>query len=273
MLRIQIRPRASRWAVFLGVTLTLMSWPSPAAAKVPLLDPLVGAFIDGILKAAGASDLGPLKAWRPIQDPRLTARVEHAVSQIRFYGQNEWRWSEPPKVVVTEGNSDEPNAMCTGSSIYVSRPMLELLDDRQLRAVLAHEMAHAERGHLTERMSHAPSAVAIQLWRVLKSDWNAMTGGEADAFMHELWKNGHWKMIQEMLESATLGQEMQADCLAAQWLDSLHSRGLEQSPDDILSAMARLLGISREALESSPFNGPRAVEIESKTWRSGRCGV
>ncbi len=126
-------------------------------------------------------------------------------------------------------------------------------------------MAHAEEGHLTERMSHFPSGLLVHLGQLIASDLRLVRDrGRADAFMQELWSKGHWTMIQELLESATLGQEMEADCYASQWLESMRLYGRPNRATDIASALSSLFVLSiDQIIQNDPFTGARLSRLLS----------
>jgi len=137
--------------------------------------------------------------------------------------------------------------------------------------VLAHEMAHAEQGHVTQRIGFAPSAVLLQLGRLIKSDARSLSNGGADAFMRQVAAEGHLKMIEDMLEAGTLGQELQADCYAVQWLSHMQAAGLENRPEDVADAQLSLLGLSAAMVKDDPFMGPRVRAILSGAYSTGGC--
>jgi Zn-dependent protease with chaperone function len=263
----------NRGLAFALTLLTVWSWPGTSEAAIPVLDGVVGEGLDALISLAGRSQVEALAPWQTATDSQLRSRSLRALSTVRAYARPEggWRHDSPPELVLLKGDDEAPNAFCSGPTIYVTRPLVRYLTDRELRAVIAHELAHAEVGHLTERMSHGPSALLIQFGRLVRSDWRALTRGEIDSFMRDLWQRGHWAMIEEMLMEATLGQELEADCLAARWLQQMKDRGVDQDPQDIVASLSSLLGVSPRELARDPFNGVRASSLESGIWRSGSC--
>jgi Zn-dependent protease with chaperone function len=223
-----------------------------AHARVPLLDPAVGFALDRLLDVAGRSSLAP--SFQPSPDVPLELRARQALTRVRAT-RTDWRYGAT-RLVLIQGTAGEPNAFCTGPSFYVSTELVRQLTDDQLVGVIAHEMAHAEEGHLTQRMSHGFAAILIQFGRLVASDARAIvTGGDADAFMRELWRRGHWEMIQEMLLEAELGQEMQADCFAARWT---------RHPEHIAEALATLVGLPVQVLaDEDPLIGARVRNLLS----------
>lgn len=247
---------------------------SPAWASVPLLDPAIGHGVDAILDLASKSGLEFAHPWKRVaerRDPASYTRLRRAFERISRFGGVELRYDDVSLALI-EGTPQEPNAFSTGPTVYVSKGMLTELNDRELTAVLAHELAHAEEGHLTERMSFAFSAVLVQLGRTIASDVASIARGDADGFMQELWRKGHWAMMMEMIESATLGQELQADCIAYRWLENMRRFGLAHSGRDIASALSTLVGVSESVLiQHDPVLGARVRQIRTGAYARRTC--
>jgi Zn-dependent protease with chaperone function len=218
-----------------------------------------------MVSLAGSSQLEVFKAWRPdVADgnSQRYAKASRALNDVLQNAGVSWRYSSAPGLRVLQGDPDSPNAFCTGSSVFVTAGLVDLLDEQRLRAVLAHEMAHAERGHLTQRLGFPVAASLLHFAELVRSDWRALWNGEIDAFMREALRSGQWAMIQSALESATLGQELEADCDAAGWLAEMSRRGRAQSPRDILEAFRAIIGIPLSEFAGDPFLGPRVRQLQ-----------
>ena len=268
--------RPKQWMVAMGVVAfcSLALTGKEVQARVPYLDTVVGGAVDLILKVATLSDL---EVVRPMQrvtpSPDEQARLDIALFNARRASGFENRYGEQQRLVLIRGLEGEPNAFATGVSIYISRGLLSALSRAELTAVVAHEMAHSERGHLTERMGHVLAGAVLHLAKTIAADWRYMTTGRADEMMQDLIRSGHWATLLRSLELAETGQEMQADCIARKWLSNL-SAGAKRpasSPAAILSAVEHLVGVSASALLGDPVLGPRVGSLWSHAYDTQRC--
>lgn len=245
-----------------------------AQARVPYVDTVVGGAVDLILKVATLSNL---EAVRPMQriapTPAEQTRLDIALFNARRAAEFENRYGEQQRLVLIRGMEEAPNAFATGLTIYISRSLLRALNDAELTAVVAHEMAHAERGHLLERMGHVPAGAILHFAKTVAADWRYITTGRADEMMQELMRSGHWGTLMNSLQMAETGQEMQADCIAWKWLGGLSAgaRRPVSSPAAILSALERLVGVSASLLMGDPVLGPRVGSLSSGVYDSQRC--
>lgn len=119
---------------------------------------------------------------------------------------------------------DEPNAYAIGTHIVVTKQMLNLLNDRELTAVVAHEMAHRERYHLFSRMGMTVGGMLAALL-----DWN-----NPDDLLDRFGK---------FSEHFQLDQELEADCYAYHWLNDLKRKGIAVEPLDLNKATEKIFGI------------------------------
>lgn len=137
---------------------------------------------------------------------RLRSKIKFIKSNVsfpfrKFYG-----------AMVTD--SEEPNAYCAGTHIVATSALMSALNERQLLAVVAHEMAHREKHHLFTRTgTYIGGAVAALLDFQSDRDYAERFGG--------------------FIEDYRLRQEMQADCLAYNWLLELKHRGFKTEPRDL----------------------------------------
>lgn len=245
-----------------------------AQARVPYLDTVVGGAVDLILKAATLSHFETVLPFRQVTPTaEEQARLDIALFNARRAAGFENRYGDQQRVVLIRGLDDAPNAFATGVSVYLSRPLLGHLNNAELTAVVAHEMAHSERGHLLERMGHVPAGALLHLASTITADWRYMTTGRADEMMQELIRSGHWATLLNSLSMAETGQEMQADCIAWNWLRRLSSGAKHpaSSPSAILSAVEQLVGVSASALMGDSVLGPRVGSLSSGAYDSQRC--
>lgn len=88
-----------------------------------------------------------------LNDAEATSYVQNMINQIIQSPEIQFRDKFTYKVRLL--NTDDLNAFCTpGGYIYVYKGILKFFDNEAtLAAVLAHEIAHAERRHATKRMT------------------------------------------------------------------------------------------------------------------------
>ena len=268
------RCRAWNWGLLGVLWVAGMAASGNANARVPYVDTVVGKAVDAVLAVASASGLEAVAPFHRLE-PTSTekARMNAALARVRYATRYENRYGDLQRLVLVQGIDYEPNAFATGLNIYISRGMLKSLTDTELTAVIAHEMGHAERGHLVERMGNAFAAVLVHLASTIASDWTYLTTGRADEMMAELIRSGHWATLSAALLMAETGQEMQADCIAWKWLAQAEGSSflLGASRSDILGALEHLTGVSAASLRSDPAVGPRVATLASQAYNSGRC--
>lgn len=120
-----------------------------------------------VLRSTGAQEVGPAEA------PRLHQLVAELAGRAEL---------PMPKVAIVP--SDEPNAFATGRSpdravVAVSTGLLRVLDERELRGVIAHELAHVKNrdtlvATIAAMMGSAISGVAQVV------QFGALFGGHSD---------------------------------------------------------------------------------------------
>ena len=132
--------RVRRRPVFHAVTVAL-ALGLPAAAVVVVLGALDWGWLlvaAVLLISRGVVHLTRLVAWmtekreREQPPPPPSPRAEHLLERLCMRAD-----TRAPEVVVAPG--PEATAWTTGATIHVTQPLLELLDDGELEAVLAHE--------------------------------------------------------------------------------------------------------------------------------------
>jgi heat shock protein HtpX len=113
----------------LGVSAGALSW----AAAVLL------SFTAGHLSPRTVMRLRGARLLHPLEAPRLHQRIAMFAARAEL---------TPPGIYLSE--SQEPQAFATGtpshSAIAVTRGLLDLMDERELEAVLAHELGHVMAG-------------------------------------------------------------------------------------------------------------------------------
>ncbi|HUJ61411.1 MAG TPA: zinc metalloprotease HtpX [Kofleriaceae bacterium] len=140
---------------------------------------LVGFALIGVAINVGAywfSDRIALAAHRAVPLPERDAPAVHRiVAELAAQA----RIPAPPIYLIP---SDSPNAFATGRGpghavVAVTRGLLELMDERELRGVLAHELSHVEnRDVLVATIAAGIAGVIATLGHVLQ--WGLLLGGD-----------------------------------------------------------------------------------------------
>lgn len=133
-------------------------------------------------------------------------------------------------VIVT--NSNKLNAWSAGSIITVTSALLKKLDDKALMAVLLHETAHSTKSHIAHRMANLAGVNVLFSLERLK---NLISGAKNN--------KSYRQQLSEFAEQYSTQQEMQADCIAYNWLLELKSEGLNFDPLDLNTATQLIIGL------------------------------
>lgn len=159
------------------------------------------------------------------------------------------------KISIIKGSLGEPNAFTSGKTIYVTESLLLLLDDRELTAVMAHELAHTEKSHLLRRIVFTVGSPFLATYRYLTKSGNPRSS--------------------EIMAEAMLGTEIEADCIAAKWLMNMNRKGLANHPEDLNLASAKIFGGTGYLNYLDPSDPPviRYHAIKNKMYEHYCCGL
>lgn len=134
---------------------------------------------------------------------KMKQRVEKAFHKIIKYSGHSFK-NRNPKIVIISDKNNSPNAWSLGPTIYVSVDLMSMMNDRELTAVLAHELAHTENSHFLRRIPTPLGSFVLSWFRQLT--------GLLDSDP------------QQLMEDVYLAQEMQADCWASKWLMQMRNQ-------------------------------------------------
>lgn len=189
-----------------------------------------------------------------IDDKINEIRIQRLLQDIfRYSGHNFIHSSY--NVIIIQGEKSEPNAFTSGKNLYATQSLCNLMNDRELTAVLTHEMAHAERSHLLRRIVFA-------------------VGSSGRALYNYITEEGSHNP-QEILAEASLGTEIEADCIAAKWLMHMRSQGTWHHAEDLNRATAKLFGGTEFLKYLDPTDPPvvRFFAIQNKFYEYNQCGL
>ncbi|MGE5086251.1 MAG: M48 family metalloprotease [Bacillota bacterium] len=233
------------------------------AAPTDYLNPdyYLGKSIAEVLMLAGTMGYGEYKV---VADPQLSQRLSAAQRLVMSNPFYNYRFKDI-QVVVIQGAKGEPNAFSLGPVIFVTQSLGMALNDRQLTAVLTHEMAHSHEGHFAQRIPMPLGAIVYQATQLLIS---GRTSSPASL------KN-FTDMVRENIETVHLATEIQADCLAANQLNYLHQRGFANTASDLVDATNALYGEDVTELKDD-YGDPgiiRAKIIKSNQYAIFGCNI
>ncbi len=222
------------------------------------LDRLFGHAADAVMQLA-ALKVAELK---PVHDSSSEHRVARAIGYVRAHNHEKLKYARY-QYFLEAGNPNEPNAFSTGPSIWVTQSLVQTLNDNELVAVLAHEMAHSERAHFFQRVPFPIGAILLEIFSAITdqhTDSKSSLAERAASF---------WQSTQNTLFNARLGQELEADCIAARWLAQMHASGLSNEPEDLNRATVAILGINPANLDSDDPAAIRYWALKNKFYLYG----
>lgn len=191
--------------------------------------------------------------YRRVRDEENKVRIQGILLSIyQFSGHN--FTNDGYVVTIIQGDKNEPNAFTSGKSLYVTHELCNLLNDRELTAVIAHEMAHAERSHLLRRVVYSVGSPFLAVY-------NYILG------------NGASTHPQQILAGTSLMTELEADCIAATWLMTMRKNGRWHHAEDLNRATAKLFG-GTQFLEYLDITDPPVVRyraIQNKNYEMFSC--
>lgn len=174
------RWQASRWGVALaGIALVLLAvWLErdglgrAAQAALPMVPVRVDRHFDRVAREwlhANWWEATTLPAER--RDP-LRARYTAMVDSVDPDGEHELRFA------ARRGDPGFVNALALpGGTVYVFDGLVRCLDDDEVMAVLAHELAHVRQRHAVRGLLRDAGGVALA--SVVFGDWSSVVGGAA----------------------------------------------------------------------------------------------
>lgn len=222
---------------FATETLVLVSWNVVYGrdyfSSHPITNPKVKPGLELI-------DSAVLAMRDPTGGPRQ-ARVEHLLNELRPFSYS-LLMSKCYSVHVTE--STQYNGFNTGCRIFVTRQMVELLNDDQMRAVLAHEMSHGEVGDLVRTYGTMAKTFLSHVRILMGEEMIWAFTGEVQPYNQKILdaakKSGgvlepQLQMVMEAFSQTAERVEIRADVNATKIL-----KRAGRNPEDLVSALETL---------------------------------
>lgn len=230
-----------------------------SALQYVMPDYYLGIVVRGIL--TGASKVG-YSQYDVLNAPAAQYKAQQALSRI--YQAPAFNYTyDNISIVVIRGLPDEPNGFAFGNNIFITKSLIDLLSHQELTAVIAHELAHSEKAHNLQKTPLPLGATMYQLENIAKSVQARQWPKGADLA----------ESIKELISTGGLAMELQADCIAAQQLDYMKSKGLNHQATDLISANNKLMGYDVTTDDSDDPTAIRTRALMHKVYRNGPCDI
>lgn len=248
---------------FLYVAVICASGAKAVAAPTDYLNPdyYLGKSVAGAFLLAGTMGYSN---YAVVRDPQLSQRIESARKLIMQVPAYNYRFKDIQFVVI-QGVDGEPNAFSLGPTIFVTQSLGKALNDRQLTAVLAHEISHSHKGHFAQRLPMPLGSIVYEATQFL------LTGKDSSKQSLKEFV----ELVRGNIETVNLATEIQADCLAANQLNYLHQHGYANNAYDLVDATNALYGEDVTELKDD-YGDPgiiRAKIIKSRQYEVFGCNI
>ena len=244
-----LRLNLNRILLFLFlIKLTMFGFTVTSFAKVPIADDIIGNGYDVIGQVLGNLPFSVSNTYRRIDAPFKADRVKRIVKFIQSQTTHNWRYRNQKIAILKQNPERGPNAYSSGSTLYVSEDMLSLLNDGELTAVIAHELAHAEMGHQLQRMVFVLGVPGKHLYNLVAQGINSYFSNRHGERSNPLKSGLSTENMATILMHSFTKTEMQADCFAYRWLLELQSKNPSISPELLNSATFKVLDISTASI-------------------------
>jgi Zn-dependent protease with chaperone function len=162
------------------------------------------------------------------------------------------------------------NSFNTGCNIFVAFPVTEILNDDELRAVLAHEISHGDQGHSIKTIVELSKQTGIHLGFLIMDELDWLVTGRYSPRLTQVIKEGNAPIIFEAFGNQAPQVEIDADLGGG---DILKKSG--RTPNNLISALIKLTDASiiekeqsnrdkQESLRKYPDLQKRVQEISDR---------
>lgn len=163
-------------------------------------------------------------------------RLQRLLEDIRPYAKD-YGMQDCYRVILVE--ADFANALNVGCHNLVTTPLVKMLDDDELRAVLAHELAHGDHGHLVKNLWMLATGIGVHLVDLLREEAIWLLTGEIGDRLAAVLAEGNMPPIIAAFASKAPEIEIEADQTAALILERA---GFKRQ--SLKSALIKLHGLS-----------------------------
>ncbi|WP_415061643.1 M48 family metalloprotease [Bdellovibrio sp.] len=245
--------------VSMGMAMFLSFQAQASALQYVMPDYYLGQLVRGILKVASKTSH---PEYQVLNAPEAQKKAQAALQKIYQYPAFDYTYNKV-SIVIIKGIEGEPNGFAFGNNIFITQSMTEVLSSEQLTAVIAHELAHSEKAHHMQKTPLPLGAIVYQL----KNIYESVKAGK--------WPKGRDLVasIQELIYTGGLAMELQADCIAAQQLEHMKSKGLTNRATDLNSATSALMGFDVTTDNSDDPSAIRARALVNKVYEQGSCDI
>lgn len=165
-------------------------------------------------------------------DQRLIARVNSLFEDLVPYTKNN-RLRHFYRVKVL--NSPYPESLNTGVTVFVTDKLAKMLDDNELKAILAHELAHGDEIHTLKQINQRVTSAGSHMLELMAEEIVWFLTGEEGDLLKRVMSQGNWQPFLEDYGAKAPALEIEADVKGA---EILIRAGL--SPEYLINAVTKL---------------------------------
>ncbi|MCC6278322.1 MAG: M48 family metalloprotease [Oligoflexia bacterium] len=152
----------------------------------------------------------------PSKDVELVRRVNRVFKSLLPY-MHDQELAKCQSVRVLE-SEDWPNSNQTGCVVMITDVYVKMLTDDELAGVLAHELAHEDRGHLVRSYSRVAKETGKRAVQLISDDIVYVLTGHVNDTLHAQSNGRFWNLVLHANNMGALEHEIEADRFGAQML-------------------------------------------------------
>jgi len=159
---------------------------------------------------------GIVDMFKVSHDAEIQYRIEVALNRVAPYSIDQ-NMSDCYRPILLLGS--EENAFNTGCTIFVTEGLVKKLNDDQLAAVLAHEVAHGDRGHLVKNFALATGVGVKHIMQLAFEESAWFFSGKVGPLFEQVMKEGNLPPFIFAYSKMAPDVELEADSYGALILD------------------------------------------------------